>query len=269
MINNSVDGKWAVILCGGRGSRMGPVTDAIPKALAEVHGKPILWFIFWTLHNHGFRNFIFPLGYHGAQIESYMHSINDDSDCRITCIDTGEDTPIGLRIQQIREFIPDGEDFFLLNSDTIFDFDIEEMLNVHQESNSLLTLSSVEVVSIWGLIITDGDRLTGFDRQRKIRHLTSDDLPGKYGLINSGLAWLNKDALNEIDLNNCADFETELYKRIIEIGRASHYQIRGEWFPIDTPKDLNVINLTENDVHGRGHIAKAVHDKLATPKQTS
>ncbi len=259
----SLEKKTAVILCGGRGSRMGSLTEVTPKPLVEVHGKPILWYSFWTLYKHGFRNFILPLGYMGAKIKAYMLEISHGLDCNFSCIDTGEDTPIAGRISQIEKYIPDGEDFFLLNSDTIFDFDVEAMLAVHRKTNALVTLSSVEVVSIWGLIIMDGEQLAGFDRQRKVRHLTSDDLPGKHGLVNSGLAWLNKDALSQIDLKTCGDFESTLYQRMIDLNRAAHYQIQGEWFPIDTPKDLRTINLAEEDRHGAGLTAKAVHDKLS------
>jgi glucose-1-phosphate cytidylyltransferase len=261
--NLTTERKTAVILCGGRGSRMGDATEVLPKPLLEVHGKPILWYSFWTLYGHGFRTFILPLGYRGQMIESYIYELADGLDCEIYCVDTGETTPIAQRISQVQDHIPDAGDFFLLNSDTIFEFDIEAMLALHREADALVTLSSVEVVSTWGLIIMDGDRLAGFDRQRKVQHLVSDDLPGKYGLVNSGLAWLNKDALAEIELGNCDDLESTLYQHLIDIGRATHFKIRGDWFPIDTPKDLRVINLAEDDRHGAGHMAKAVHDKLS------
>lgn len=258
-----MDGKWAIILCGGRGSRLGSITDTVPKPLVEVHGKPVLWYTFWTLYNHGFRNFILPLGYKGEVIESYMAEITKGLFCNIICVDTGEDTSIAGRILKIQDCIPQDQDFFLLNSDTIFEFDIDAMLELHQAENALVTLSSVEVISTWGLITIDGDTIRGFDRQRKVRHLVSDTLPGMYGLVNSGLAWLNKRALGYVDLEACGDFESALYTRIIDMGRAAHFPIKGEWFPIDTPKDLRTINLAEEDRHGTGDMAKSVHDKLA------
>ena len=55
--------KWAIILCGGRGSRLGAVTHNCPKSLVDVHGKPILWYTLLTLYKHGFRKFILPTGY--------------------------------------------------------------------------------------------------------------------------------------------------------------------------------------------------------------
>ncbi len=241
---------------------MGALTEDRPKPMIEVHGKPILWYSFWTLYNHGFRHFILPIGYLGQEIEAYIAELTEELDCRIECVDTGETTPINLRIQMIRHLIPEGANFFLLNSDTIFDFDVEAMLEIHRAQNALVTLSSVEVVSTWGLITIDDDRVVGFDRQRKVRHLVSDDLPGKYGLVNSGLAWLNKAALNLVDLETCGDFETAIFQRAIDLGRAAHYEIHGDWFPVDTPKDLHVLNLMEEDRHRAGEIAKEVRDRL-------
>ena len=68
-----------------------------------------------------------------------------------------------------------------------------------------------------------------------------------YGLVNSGLAWINKSSLELIELDDCPDFETTLYQKVIDKKRASYFQIEGLWIPLDTPKDLNTINLTIED----------------------
>lgn len=241
------DGHWAVILCGGRGSRLGSISKTLPKALVKVHGHPILWYSFWSLYRAGFRNFIFPLGYKGEMIKEYIENLSEGMDCQILAVDTGEDTSIARRINQISHLIPDKEDFFLINSDTIFDFDIEGMHQLHKQKEALLTLSSVEVVSSWGLIMVKDGEICGFDRQRKVRHLVSDDGQGLYGLVNSGLAWLNKSVLDVVDLEVCGDFETVVYQKTIDMKRAAHFEIHGLWFPIDTQKDLQIINLKIDD----------------------
>jgi glucose-1-phosphate cytidylyltransferase len=178
-------------------------------------------------------------------------------------MDTGENTSIAGRISQISDFIPDGEDFFLINSDTIFDFDINSMYEQHKKDNSLVTLSSVEVTSPWGIIymkerISGPGEVVGFDRKRKIRYVASG--PDAHGLINSGLAYLNKDALKCVDLESpeaVYDFESVLYSKIISMGRLRHYQLEGIWFPIDTPKDLSIIN-------GNGTVAEELKKGLQT-----
>ena len=123
--------KVAVILCGGPGSRMGSLVSNKPKTLLEVHGKPILWYIFWSLYKCGFRKIILPLGYEGQQIEDYIQELSINTDCNILPVDTGLDTSIAKRIDLISDLLEDNSDFFLLNSDTIFDFDIEKMYQMH------------------------------------------------------------------------------------------------------------------------------------------
>ena len=241
---------------------MGALTKQTPKSLIEIHGKPILWYIFWTLYTHGIRDFVLPLGYKGKEISEYFSSLCSEMNCRMHACDTGEDTQIAGRIAQVSNLIPDGYDFLLLNSDTIFDFNIEEMHELHKSNKALVTLSSVDIVTTWGLILKNADSLVGFDRQRQVQQLSSGDNSGEYGLINSGIAWINKEALKYIDLEKCADFETTLYQRIIDIKRAAHYVITGYWHPIDTPKDLQIINLRVDSNHDKGTYARRMRDRL-------
>lgn len=259
------DGYWAVVLCGGRGSRLGPVTNDRPKPLVEVHGKPILWYVFLSLYRNGVRNFVFPLGYKGKMIEEYVRDISRGMGCNIICVDTGEDAEIADRVATVLPRVPDHADFLILNSDTIFDFDIEEMYRLHKKENALVTLSSVEVVSSWGLILLKADgKLASFERERKVQELRSKEDPSMFGVVNSGIAWLSKDAFAYVDLSVSRDFETDLYSKLIEMGRASHYYLKGSWFPIDTPKDLNIMNFGLADRHESGGVTKAVKERLTS-----
>ena len=237
----------AVILCGGRGSRLGSVTDKIPKSLVEVRGKPILWYTFLNLYHHGFRDFIFPLGYKGDMIREYVSGGMALEKVSVTLRDTGENTPIAGRIAQVMDAIPEHGDFFLVNGDTLFDFDIGEMYELHKREKALVTLSSVGVIAPWGLIyVREHTRqVMDFSRERKIRYVAdvSYEATGYQGMINSGLAWMNKGALKLIDLKTCGDFETTLYQAVIAEERCSHYEIKGMWYPIDTQKDLETINM--------------------------
>lgn len=263
MKHTTGNGKWAVILCGGRGSRLGSITKEKPKPLVEVHGKPLLWYSFLCLYKHGFRHFVFPLGYKGEMITAYLLKTFGDTNCDLHCVDTGEDTQIAQRLARVSDRIPDGEDFFLINSDTIFDFDIDAMYTMHKAEKALVTLSSVEVVSAWGLIHLRDGKLVGFDRERKIRYFAADENdPAVQGRINSGLSYISKTALQYVDLESCGDFESTLYPTIISAGRASHFELRGCWFPIDTPKDIDIVNMKVSDVNGIGGKTKAVQQNL-------
>ncbi|MFC1705708.1 sugar phosphate nucleotidyltransferase [Planctomycetota bacterium] len=255
--------KWAVILCGGRGSRLGKVSDGIPKSLVEVHGKPLLWYTVLTLFKHGFRHFIFPLGYKGEQIEAFITREFEQTDCEMRFPETGLETPIGKRLSSAVRFIPEGDDFFLLNGDTFFDFDITRMFYRHRRANAWLTLSSVEIISSYGLILQDGDgRIRDFSREQKVSHFSINGAEDLQGYVNAGIVWLNKKALSLINLETTTSFEQDLFPRVIRQGRAVHHPIEGEWFAIDTPKDLNIINMTVRSQQEIGNVVKKAKKDL-------
>ena len=255
---------WVIVLCGGRGSRLDSVTESIPKSLALVHDKPIIWYTFLTLFNAGFRKFIFPLGYRGAMIEEYITKEFDELDCEIRFLETGLDTPIAQRLYKVSNQIADGDDFFLINGDTVFDFDILEMYHIHRRKKALATFSSVEIFSEYGILIEEDGQLKGFSREEKVSYFCLDGNKNIWGHVNSGFVWLNKDALKLIDLEICKNFEHELFPKIIKIGRAVHYKIKGNWFSVDTKKDLNIINQKDESLKELGAMVKKSKQDLTT-----
>ena len=246
MDNNLIHHKWAIILCGGRGERLGHITDSIPKPLVEVGGKPILWYILYTLYKKGFRRFFFPLGYKGNMIESFVHGILRNKKCEYIFLNTGHSTPVADRLNQCLPMLPDKDDFFILNGDTIFDFDIFDMLKIHLQSNALLTISSVEVIMSYGMIIKENGEIKDFVKNKKMSHLILRGSDKNQALINAGFIWINKNAFELIDLQTCDDFEVSLFSEIITIGRAVHYELQGLWFPVETQKDIRVLNHSES-----------------------
>lgn len=254
----------AIVLCGGMGARMGTLTQDLPKPLIRIHGQPLLWYVLRTLRRNGIQRIIFPLGYKGELIREYVMTVFAGEDMHFDFVDTGVDTSIAGRILQIRHLVPKDSDFLLLNSDTIFDFPLHEMFDQHRAASALLTLSSVAVASPWGLIHEKNGSLFTFSRERKTHYLMSDEDPAARGYINSGIAVLNQAALAFINTAATHDFEQDIYSRIIQLGRATHYRIHGTWFAVDTPKDLQLINqITDtNTEHGVG--VQFIKDKLSS-----
>ena len=238
---NKFNDKWAVVLCGGTGTRMGSLTMNTPKPLLLVDNKPIVWYVISMLVKNGFNNIILPLGYRGEQIKNYLIKTFDEKTINFYFEETGDYSSIAKRIGLVKDIIPDDEDFFLLNSDTIFSFDIGSMFDLHKKNNSLVTLSSVAVTSPWGIMTIENGELTSFDRERAVYSLYNKS--NSKGMVHSGLAWIKKSSLDLIDLFSDLDFETELFQKTISLNRASYYPINGIWIPIDTPKDLDKINL--------------------------
>ena len=210
--------KIAVILCGGRGSRMGSLTKKIPKPLLKIHGKPIIWYSIKMLELYNFNKIIFPLGYKGEKIKNY------------------------IKKEFPKDLIPNESNFFILNSDTIFNFNIDKMFQEHIKNSNWLTLSSVDLAVKWGLIIFDKNNLVDFDRKRTISNLKIKGDNKKFAKVNSGLAIINQKALKYSSKNDFC-FESSLYKKMIKLKKAKNFNLKGLWFPVDTEKDLQTVNI--------------------------
>src|SRR2546428_81250 len=86
------------ILCGGRGTRLQERTYAIPKALVEIGGQPIVWHVIQIYAAHGLRRFVLLTGYLGEMIERFVAETEWPGGIEIECVDTELDTPTGGRV---------------------------------------------------------------------------------------------------------------------------------------------------------------------------
>src|SRR5215467_13304448 len=133
-----------VILCGGRGTRLGEHGASIPKALIEIGGRPLLWHLMKIYAHHGLNDFILCLGYLGDAIKRYFlehHWLYSDftlemgkagdyqlsksgsisEDWRVTFSDTGLDTNTGGRVKRVERYVGDDETFCVTYGDGLAD----------------------------------------------------------------------------------------------------------------------------------------------------
>ena len=120
--------KTAVILCGGKGTRLGSIGKKIPKTLVKIHNKEIIWFIIKILQKNSFNHFILPLGYKGNYIKRYLQKEKSLKNLKIEIVDTGLNTSIAKRIYKIKKKIL-SKNFILLNGDAIFDFNFKKIFS--------------------------------------------------------------------------------------------------------------------------------------------
>ena len=129
--------KTAVILCGGKGTRLGLLGKKIPKSLVKIQGFPIIWYILNILKKNSFNHFVLPIGYKGKMIEKYINKSKDLKKSEIDIIATGENSSIARRIFLIKKKIK-SKNFLLLNGDAIFDFNLQKMFDNHQKKKLTL-----------------------------------------------------------------------------------------------------------------------------------
>lgn len=133
--------EQAVVLCGGRGERLRPLTDDCPKPMVLINGRPFLFYLLEQLAENGIRRFLLLNGYFGEKIEAYF----GDGSAFGWEIEYSVGPPewdTGKRIVSAREKLE--ANFLLMYSDNFVEFDIASLLNFHSEGGFDITLTLAE-----------------------------------------------------------------------------------------------------------------------------
>ncbi|OPY87786.1 MAG: Glucose-1-phosphate cytidylyltransferase [Syntrophaceae bacterium PtaU1.Bin231] len=141
----------AVILCGGRGRRLRPLTETLPKPLVPLMGVPILKRILDELIRKGIREFVLCTGFHSEAIRTFVAS--NVFDARIHFSDAGEEAGILKRIHTARPLL--GDRTWIAYGDTFMDLDPWPMLKAHEESGGDATLAVADSKSPFGHVRLD------------------------------------------------------------------------------------------------------------------
>ena len=148
-----------VILCGGRGHRLKPLTSNIPKPLVVLNGKPILQHIIEFYITKGFRSFILCVGFKAEAVEKFVFSCNFDADIQIS--DAGEDAGILKRLYVARDLFSDKA--IVTYGDTFININPYDILERHNNSKAGLTITVADIRSPFGLVEADKhDKVTFF-----------------------------------------------------------------------------------------------------------
>lgn len=176
-----------VIFAGGYGTRLMEETEARPKPMVEIGGKPILWHIMKIYSAHGFNDFIICLGYKGYMIKEYfmnyfMHNSDVTIDLetnkllihhsktekfKVTLIDTGLNTKTAGRLKRIEHLVDDGP-FMLTYGDGLSDINLNDLLSFHNKNKKVATITSIQPSGRFGsLDINERDHVTRFVEKPK------------------------------------------------------------------------------------------------------
>jgi glucose-1-phosphate cytidylyltransferase len=165
-----------VILAGGLGTRLMEETEARPKPMVEIGGKPILWHIMKIYETQGYNEFIICLGYKAHLVKEYfinfylynsditielekntveVHYSNTES-FKVTLVDTGVNTNTAGRIKKIKKYIG-SETFMLTYGDGVSDIDLKKLLAFHKSHGKIATLTSIQTPGRFGNIEIDNN----------------------------------------------------------------------------------------------------------------
>ncbi len=154
----------AIILCGGKGERLRPLTDKTPKPLVEVNGIPIIVHIINHLFSHDIKDIILTTGYMAESFNSFFENHNCNSNINI--INTGDQDIIG-RILSTEDFISD--DFLVLYGDTISNINVADLVQFHKKNKNISTVSVWPLETQFGLVDIDNNNLVqGFQEKPRL-----------------------------------------------------------------------------------------------------
>jgi len=211
-----------VILAGGKGERMRPYTENMPKPMFQIGGKPVLWHIMRYFSHYGVDRFIVCLGYKADKITEYFRDMDEGWTTHF--VDTGEESTKGERLRRVREQIK-GDDFFLAYGDDLSDVDLEALKKFHLSKGKTVTLTAVPLVSNFGVIDLDMENLVkGFREKPKLDHW-----------INGGFFCVNKKIFDF--LRPGLDLEKDVLPLLAKKGEIAAYKHDGFWNAMNTHKD--------------------------------
>lgn len=240
-----------VILCGGKSLRFaGNGTQAqVPKALAEIGGKPILWHVMRFYIHHGFDSFILCLGHNRSAIREAVINgphwrISGDvrrdphadvvtsrgpRHWQMILVDTGELTHTGGRVKHIESHI-DSDAFLVTYVDGLSNLNLPALLDFHRTHGRFGTVTSVQPLSPFGILDIDGEN-------RVYRFL---EKPRLDLWVNGGFFVFRREVFRYLTPES--DLERETLPLLAERGELMGFRHRSFWACMDTYKDALALN---------------------------
>jgi glucose-1-phosphate cytidylyltransferase len=217
------------ILCGGRGTRLRERTEAIPKALVEIGGRPILWHVISIYAAQGFQRFLLCTGYKGELIERWVAEGSWPHGVELSCVDTGLDTPTGGRLKLLEERL-EGESFCASYADGVADIDLEALVRGHDWGGALATVTVVRPTLSFGIAeLGEDGAVRGFQEKPRLD-----------SWINGGFFCFEPGVFDYLKTDSV--LEREPLERLAAEGELRAYRHRGFWDCMDTYKDAVLLN---------------------------
>lgn len=219
----------AIILAGGRGKRLRPITDYVPKPLVPLNNVPIIEWQIRYLKKFGVKEIIICTGYKAEMVKNFLAMKNN---LGVKIKFSVEKTPLGTggAIKQAGSSITE-KSFFVLNGDTITNINLDQLA---KKQNSI---ASIELKTKFGILETKGDMVTKFQEKKEISELW----------MNAGIYHLQKDVIK--DLPKKGDIEKTLFPEYTKKGKLTTVKFKNVlWFSIDSFKDMEECSLELNKI---------------------
>jgi NDP-sugar pyrophosphorylase family protein len=231
-----------IIISGGWGTRLRPLTCTLPKPLIPIVNKPVLERQILLLKSAGITDITLAVSVMADVLKNYF---KDGKDLGVNIRYTDERSPMGTAgaIKLAEDHLKD-DNFFMLNGDVILNFDFKQLLNAHKKNKGLGLIGGkiVEDPSRYGVLIIEETS------NKIIKFLEKDEYtpPGGNYVpipINAGVYLLESDVFDYIEAGKKVSIEREVFPKLASEGELYFYPISGIWKDIGKPEELLEGNL--------------------------
>ncbi len=229
--------RQAVIMVGGRGTRLQPLTDTRPKPALPVLDVPCLKYLVKSFADAGIEQVLLACGYRSEYLEK---AVGDGSDLGVEIIYSVEDHPLGTAgaMKSLESRLD--EVFCAANGDTFADLDVTGLIGDHLRTGSAVTmaLTTTERPTECGIVrLQDDGEITEFKEKPKAEEVFSN-------LINAGVYVVKREVLADVPDDTFFDFNKDLFPIIMSKGgRLQGRILEGRWMDVGRPSDLIAVNL--------------------------
>lgn len=222
----------AVILAGGMGSRLAPITDDLPKPLVPVGGVPVLERLTDVLKQNGFGEALMTVCALPEAFDQYR-----DPNLFLEVVKGS--VPLGSAgcVRAVKDRL--SETFLVISGDTVTDFDLRHAIDTHKKERRLATilLTHADEPGEFGIVSIDGNRIVGFSEKPSWRDTFSDR-------ISTGIYILERSLLDEIPEGVCYDFGRDFFPKLLKRGVELHGEVLpGHWWDIGSPESYYRCNM--------------------------
>jgi mannose-1-phosphate guanylyltransferase / phosphomannomutase len=238
----------AVVMAGGEGTRLRPLTSNQPKPMVPIVGKPCMEHIVELLRQHGFEDIIVTLAFMPQAIRGYFGAGETHG---VSIRYSVEESPAGTAGSvKLAEDALD-EPFLVISGDALCDIDLGKLVQFHQEKDAMVTigLKSVDNPLEFGIVVTDSDgRVERFLEKPSWGQVFTDT-------INTGIYVLDPEVLRHVPTDRPFDFSKELFPLLLEMGRPIYgYVADGYWQDIGNLDQYRQANFDALDERVRLNI---------------
>lgn len=217
-----------VILAGGKGVKLRPLTYELPKGMLPIHGKPLLEHVLLNLKRQGIKRFVISTGYLGEKIQEYFGNgsrfgididySHQDKD------ETGTARPV-LKAMQEQQW---NRPVLVWYGDVLADISVSDLLHYHATSNgnkATIAITSGQEAHEWGVVKLKGSHVTQFSEK-------PDDDSSHF--IYGGIAVIDPSVYTMVN-GKVKSLEREVFPRLAEDLVLAGYPFDGQWFDVSTP----------------------------------